>query len=79
MQASRQLGEDRVARIGGHAFDHELVARDPERKRGPVLQQCVGASQHTRGGGRQRRVVLGIHGVLVEGDRQLDEEFTELA
>jgi hypothetical protein len=79
VQPAGELGEDRVAGIGGDAFDHELIARDAEREGGPVPQQCL-TTPHDAGHRRPKRgVPKRIHGVLVERDRELDQEPTQFA
>ena len=79
MEPSRELREDRMLGVGGDTLDHQLMVGDAEGQRGAIAKQVARAASHRGGGGRERGMALGVHGVLVQGNGQLDEEFTELA
>ena len=79
MQPAGKLGEERVLRIRGNAFNNELLPGDPERNRCATLEEMLGTARHTRRGRRERRVPLRIHGVLVQRDGQLDEKIGQLS
>ena len=78
MQATGELREDGIFRVGGNAFDHELLPRDPQREERSLLEQMFGAPRHARCRGGKRRVTLRIHRVLMEGDRELDQKIGQL-
>src|SRR5713226_10513303 len=65
--------------VGGDPFNDELAPRHAEGERRPVSQQRGGAADHARSRRLEGRMALGIHGVLVERDRELDKEFPQLA
>ena len=79
MQLARELGEDGVARLGGHPFDDELAPGDADRERGPVEQEPADAAVD----GVDRLVEKGMAGrvdrVLVDRDRQIQQELRELS
>ncbi len=77
VQAAGELGEQRVFRICGDPFDHELVARDAQRERGAFFEQVLGPSGDAERRRLQRGVPLGIHRVLMEGDGKIDQEVGE--
>src|SRR5206468_222840 len=74
VESAGELRQQGVLRISGNALDHELLPRNAQREGGSFLKELLGPSCHPRGGGGEQGVPLRVHGVLVEGDRQLDEE-----
>ena len=78
VEAAGQFREEGMLGIGGDAFDHELLARDPQREGGSLLQELLRPSCHPGCRGGEQGVPLRIHGVFVQGDRQLNEEIGEL-
>ncbi len=79
MQPGGELPQHGMLGVGCHTLDHELVAGHAKRDRRSILEQQRGAPGHARGRRRERRVPFGIHGVLVQGDRKLDQEIGEVA
>ena len=79
MQPLGELAQHRMLRVGGDPLDDKLPAGDAQRQGRAVLEQQRRSPGHARSRRRQRRVALGIHGVLVEGDGQLDQEIGEVA
>jgi len=79
MQPAGELPEDGVLGIGRHPLDHQLVAGHAEGDRRSILEQQPGAPGHSRRRRGEGRVPLGIHGVFMERDRQLDQEIGEVA
>jgi len=66
-------------RSGRDALDHQLLPCDAERECGAVFEQEPGAPGHARRRRRERWMTLRIHGVLVERDRELDQEVRQVA
>ena len=79
VQPPRELPEHGMLGVGSHTLDHELVAGHAEGDRRSILEQQRRAPGQPRRRRRERRVPFGIHGVLVHGDRQLDQEIGEVA
>src|SRR5207237_10205281 len=48
MQTTGELREDGIFRVGGDAFDHELLPREPQREQGSLLEQMCGTPRHAR-------------------------------
>src|SRR5438093_1422862 len=78
VQPARELPEHWMLGIGGHTLDHELVAGHTEGHRRSILKQQRGAPGHSRRRRRERWVSFGIHGMLVQRDRQLNQEIGEV-
>src|SRR3954468_2873578 len=78
MQAVGELGEQGIFGISGEALDYELLARYPQRQRGPLLQEVLRTPGDARRRGVQRRMALRVHGVLMEGNRELNKEVCQL-
>ena len=78
VEASGELGEDRVFGVGGDPLDDQLVPGDAEGQGPPLAEELDQAPQNPSRSGLKGGVTLGVHRVLVEGDRQLDQEFPEL-
>jgi hypothetical protein len=74
-----QTAQDRLVGIGRGAVDDELPARHPEDERGTRLEEQLGPARDAGDCGPQRRVPARIHGVLLDRDRQLDEELAQIA
>jgi len=79
MQSPGELGQQRVLRVRGNAFNDELLPRDPQRERGAIFEQTLRAPRHPPRRRSERGVSLRIHRVLVERDGQLDEEVGQLS
>jgi len=79
MQPTGELPQDRMLGVCRHTLDHELVAGHAQRDGRSILEQQRRAPGQARGRRRERRVPLGIHRVLVQGDRKLDQEIGEVA
>ncbi|PYP37189.1 MAG: hypothetical protein DMD46_06215 [Gemmatimonadetes bacterium] len=79
VEAPGELGQDGVGGVGRHPLDHQLVTRDAERHRRSVHHQLLHAARHPGRRRRQRRMAFGIHGVLVQGDGEFDQEIGEVA
>ncbi len=78
MQATGELGEHRVLGIGRHAFDDQLLSCYSQRESRPLLEQTLCAASHPGRRGGERRVTLRVHRMLMEGDRELDQEISQL-
>ncbi len=78
MQATGELGEYGVFGVGGDAFDDQLLPCYAQRESRPILEQTLGAASHPRRRRGKRRVPLRIHRMLMEGDRELDQEIGQL-
>jgi len=78
VQPAGELAQHRVLGVRRHAFDHQLMARHAERHARSLLEQQARPAGHGGGGGRERRVALGVHGMFVEGDGQLDQEVRQI-
>ncbi len=78
MQPPRELPQHGMLGVGSHTLDHELVAGHAEGDRRSILEQQRRAPGQPRRRGRERRVPFGIHGVFVQGNRQLDQEIGEV-
>ncbi|TMG80554.1 MAG: hypothetical protein E6H78_18295 [Betaproteobacteria bacterium] len=74
VQATGELGEEGILGIGGDPFDDELLPGDAEGQGGAVFEQVLSPTGDARRGRRQRRMPLWIHRVLMERDRELDQE-----
>ena len=79
MQALGEAPQDRLLRIGGDAFDDELVPGHAQRDALAAFKQPFGTAHDGSRRRLKRRMSGRIHRVLVQGDRQIDEELAELA
>ena len=74
VQPRRQITEHGIGVVGCDAFDDKLIARHAERQGGASFQEPAQPVAHTGCGWRERRMTGRIHGMLVDGERQLDQE-----
>ena len=79
MQPTGEFGEEGVLGVGGNTFDDELLSGDAEGDGGAAFEEMLGATHDAAGGGGQRRMPLRVHRVLVEGDREFDQEVRQLS
>ena len=70
--------QHRVLGVGRDAFDDQLMPRDAKGNQGAIAQQALHLPRHPLGRGPERGVAQGIHRVLVQRDRQLDQQLGEL-
>jgi hypothetical protein len=74
VQPTGELRQEGVLGIGSDPFDHELLPGDAQGEGGSFLEEVLRPPRYPSCGGCEGGMPLRIHGVLVEGDRQLDEE-----
>jgi hypothetical protein len=79
MKAVSETTQHRLPRVGRHAVDDQLAPGDAKRDGRAILQQLLGAAGHRFDRRHERRVTARIHRVPVEGDRQFDEKFAQIA
>jgi len=77
VQSLSQAPQDRLGGISRDTLDDELMPRDAERNRRPILHNSSGLPDHGCRGGRKGWMALGIHDELVQGNREFDQEVAE--
>ncbi len=65
--------------IGRHPLDDELLARNAQRQGRAVFEQETRSPADGGRGRSEGRMALGVHRVLVQGDRQFDKKIGEVA
>ena len=79
MQAFGEPPQQRLIRIGRIAFDDQLTPGDAKGDERAIGQQRLGTPGDRLDGRLERRVPARVHRVLVQRDRELDEELAQLA
>ena len=74
-----EFAEERVLRVGGHPFDDELFPRHTDADRGAGGEEGVDPVVEADEGSVEVRVARRVHLVLVQRDRELDQEGREVA
>ena len=79
VQPPGEIAEERIARLGGHTADDQLVARDADDQPLPPLQQLVETMDEPRGTFLEVRMAGRVHRPLVQHDGELDQEVRQVA
>jgi len=74
VQSPREIAQQRIAGIGGHAGNDQLMARDPDGQGLARLEQGLQAGDEALRRLLEVGMAGGIHRALVEDDRELDQE-----
>ena len=78
VQPHGELAQHRVLVVGRHPFDDQLMPRDAERECFAFLHERVEPSLDLRRRVLEQRVSGRIDGVLVQSDRELDQEVCQV-
>jgi hypothetical protein len=79
MQLARELGENRMIRVGGDSFDDELASGDADRECGAVGEQPADAAMNGVDRLVEQRMAGRVDRVFVNRDRQVHQKFRELS
>ena len=78
MEPFGESSEDRLCGIGRNALDDELTARDTKGHLRPIDEQVRRARRDGLSRRFERRVPVRVHAVLVQRDREFDQEIAVL-
>ena len=68
-----------LGRVGADTFDDQLAPRHAQRDRPAVQKEALGAPDDPVDGWLERGMAGRVHRVLVESNRQVDQELAQVA